>query len=96
MKLKDMKNEIKVLDITALLNRAKALKLEINDLVLDKNLNTIKDLKSVSKKKKELARVLTVMNQKRMIEGLESRDKSLESSEEKKKEVQKEKKGVKS
>lgn len=71
MKLKDFKNEIKVLDIAALAARAKAVQIDINDLVLDKNMNKLKDLKSISKKKKELARVLTVLNQKEMIASLE-------------------------
>lgn len=72
MKLRDFKNEIKVLDITALIQKAKALKAEIDDLVLDKNMNKLKDLKSISKNKKTLARVLTVLSQKKMIAKLES------------------------
>jgi ribosomal protein L29 len=71
MKLKDFKNEIKVLDITALMGRAKALKIELSDLVMDKNINRIKNLKSISGKRKDLARVLTTLNQKQMIESLE-------------------------
>ena len=94
MKLRDFKNEIKVLDITALLQKAEALKVEIGDLVLDKNMNKLKDLKSISKKKKEIARVLTVLNQKKMIEKLETGDKSLESGE-KAEETKKVKKGAK-
>lgn len=70
-KIKDMRNEIKVLDIAALVARTKALNIDINDLVLDKNTNKLKDLKSISKKRKELARVLTVLNQKEMIASLE-------------------------
>ena len=71
MKLKDFKNEIKVLDIPALVARSKALKIEINDLVMDKNINKLKDLKSIDKKRKHLARVLTTLNQKQMIASLE-------------------------
>lgn len=74
MKLRDLKNEIKVLDISALLAKAKALKVEINDLVLDKNMNKLKNLKVISKKKKELARVFTVLTQKEMIKNLESKE----------------------
>lgn len=73
MKLKDLKNEIKVLDIAGLIAKAKALKIEINDLVLDKNINKIKDLKSINKKRKEMARILTAMNVKKMIAGIESK-----------------------
>src|SRR3990167_11396527 len=71
VKLKEFKNEIKVLDIAALLAKVKALKIEINDLVLDKNMNKLKDLKVISKRKKELARVFTALSQKEMIEELQ-------------------------
>lgn len=91
MKLKDMKNEIKVLDIAALVVKSKALKIEINDLVLDKNINKLKDLKSINKKRKYLARVLTTLNQKQMIEKLESK----ESEATKESKVEKTKKGAK-
>lgn len=93
MKTRDFKNEVKTLDITALVQKAKALKVEIGDLVLDKNMNKLKDLKSISKKKKELARVLTVLDQKEMIRKLES--KGLEAAEESKVEKNEEKKGEK-
>jgi ribosomal protein L29 len=71
MKLKDFKNEIKGLDLTALINKAKALKVEINDLVLDKNINKMKNLKSINNRRKDLARVMTVMAQKQLIAMLE-------------------------
>lgn len=93
MKTRDFKNEVKTLDITALVQKAKVLKVEIGDLVLDKNMNKLKDLKSISKKKKELARVLTVLGQKEMIRKLES--KGLEAAEESKVEKNEEKKGEK-
>lgn len=94
MKLKDFKNEIKVLDVEALLAKAKALKIEINDLVLDKNISRVKNLKSISAKKKDLARILTVVNQKQAIAKLETNGNGLESGE-KTKEAKKEKKGAK-
>lgn len=84
MKLKDLKNEIKVLDIAALVSRAKALKIDLNDLVLDKNINKLKNLKSISKKRKEMARVLTAFNQKKMIEALEPKEILAEKKEDKK------------
>lgn len=85
MKLKDFKNELKVLDIAALVAKMKALKIEINDLILDKNMNKLKDLKVISKRKKELARVFTVLSQKEMITKLESNESKAtkESKEEK-------------
>lgn len=91
-----MKNEIKVLDVAALVSRAKALKIEINDLVLDKNINKMKNLKTINNKKKEIARVLTALNQKKLISKLETSDKGQESSEKsKEKKVEKAKKGEK-
>lgn len=84
MKLKDLKNEIKVLDIAALVSRAKALKIDLNDLVLDKNINKLKNLKSISKKRKEMARVLTAFNQKKMIEALEPKEIIAEKKEDEK------------
>jgi ribosomal protein L29 len=94
MKLKDIKNEIKVLDIAALVARAKALKIEINDLVLDKNINKLKDLKSIDKKRKHHARILTVLAQKQMIEALEPVE-SKESDEAKVEKTKTVKKGAK-
>lgn len=83
MKTRDFLNEIKTLDVKALVLKAKTLRGEIADLVLDKNMNKLKDLKSIDKKKKDLARTLTVLEQKKLIEKLESSGKSPESSEEK-------------
>lgn len=83
MKTKDLKNEIKVLDIAALIAKAKALNIEINDLVLDKNMNKLKDLKSISKKKKEMARILTALNQKQLIASLEPKAEKVVKTEEK-------------
>ncbi len=95
MKLKDLRNEIKVLDITALIARAKALKMEINDLVLDANINKIKDLKSINKKRKEMARVLTSMAQKKLIALLEPKTEAVEEKKEVKKTEKTEKGGKK-
>ncbi len=85
MKLKDLKNEIKVLDIAALVAKAKALKIEIGDLIMDKNISKLKDLKSIDKKRKHLARVLTTLNQKQMIEALEPEESKVEKTEKAKK-----------
>lgn len=82
-KLKDFKNEIKVLDVAALISRAKVLKVEIADLVLDLNINKLKDKKAISKKKKELARVLTVLTQKEMIGKLEPKAPEVKEEKEK-------------
>lgn len=81
------KNEfviVKGLDIKQLNQKAKALKKEIADLTMDKNMKKLKDLKQIDKKRKELAQVLTVMNQKQLLAKLElageTSDKRQESS----------------
>lgn len=94
MKLKDFKSEIKVLDIAALIVKAKALKIEISDLVMDKNISKLKNLKSISKKKKDLARILTTLTQKQMIGQLESKE-SEATKESKVEKTEKVKKGEK-
>ena len=76
--------QIKGLDLKELKVRAGTLREEIVNLILDKNMKKLKDLKKVSKKKKELAQVLTVKNQKELLTQLESRVENLESSGEKK------------
>ncbi|OGE19000.1 50S ribosomal protein L29 [Candidatus Daviesbacteria bacterium RIFCSPLOWO2_02_FULL_41_8] len=63
--------QIKALDLRELSARAKNLRTEIANLTLDKNMKKLKDLKMVSKKKKELAQVLTVMKQKELLIELE-------------------------
>lgn len=73
--------DIKNLDQKALLAKVLQLKDEIADLVLDKNLSKLKDLKSISKKKKDLAQILTVVKQKQLLEKLELGNTQSKSSE---------------
>lgn len=70
---KDDFAQIKGLDQKAILEKTREIRLEINDLVLDKNMNKLKDVKLIYKKRKDLARMLTVLNQKKIIEQLESK-----------------------
>jgi len=63
--------QIKSLDIKELIGKTKALKKEMADLFLDKNMKKLKDLKSISKKKKDLAQILTVLKQKELLKALE-------------------------
>lgn len=86
--------QIKGLDIKELKDKAKALKVDIGKLTMEKNMKKLKDLKTISKKRKDLAQVLTVIKQKELLGQLESRVESQESS--KKAEETKKKKGVKS
>ena len=62
---------IKGLDIKELRLKLKTFKKEIADLTMDKNMKKLKDLKSIDKKRKELAQVLTVLNQKQTLAKLE-------------------------
>ncbi len=70
MKRNDL-TDTKTLDVKALKDKAKSLRGEIADLVLDKNMNSLKDLKSISKKRKDLAQTLTILRQKQLLEMLE-------------------------
>lgn len=71
MKKEDF-DKVKNLDIKELRGKAKLLRKELADVVMDKHMNKLKDKKMVVKKKKELARVLTVMRQKELLGQLES------------------------
>lgn len=64
--------QIKGLETKELQVKAQALRSEIADLTLDKNMKKLKDLKMVSKKRKELARILTVAREKELLIQLES------------------------
>ena len=64
----------KGLDVKELGLKFKTLIGEIEELVLDKNMKKLKDLKAISKKKKEIAQILTVIKQKTLLEQLEARD----------------------
>lgn len=64
--------QIKTLNIKELSDKAKALKKEIAELGFDKNMKKLKDLKSISKKRKERAQILTVIGQKELLARLES------------------------
>lgn len=61
----------KGLDVKELKQKVSALRKEIAELVLDKNMKKLKDIKMISKKKKELAQVLTLMKQKEILAQLE-------------------------
>ena len=63
--------QIKALDLKELGVKAKSLKADIASLVVDKNMKKLKDIKSISKKRKDLAQVLTVLRQKQLLEQLE-------------------------
>ncbi len=62
--------DIKKMDMKGLLAQAVTIKKEIDVLKFDKNLNSLKNLKSISNKKHDLAQVLTVVRQLEIIETL--------------------------
>ncbi len=64
--------EVKSMDVKALAGRVKKLKEEVLELVIDKNMSKMADLKSIDKKRKEIAQILTVMRQKELLGQLEA------------------------
>lgn len=66
-------NQLKGLPTGELAEKAKSLKKEIADAIFDKNMKKLKDTKIVFKKRKVLAKVLTILRQKQLIEELESK-----------------------
>lgn len=71
MKRNDL-TQIKGLDLKELLVKAKSVREEIANLLLDKNMKKLKDIKMISKKRKDLAQILTIMRQKELIMLLEN------------------------
>lgn len=65
--------EIKVLEVVALSERIKKAKAELSDLVLEKNMKKLKDLRAVFKKRKDIAQMLTIMRQKKLLKELEDK-----------------------
>lgn len=66
--------EIKKANVTSLKERAVKLKNEVSDLYLEKAGGKLKNLKVIQNKRDDLARILTVLRQKEMIEKLEKTD----------------------
>ncbi|MBI2040010.1 50S ribosomal protein L29 [Candidatus Microgenomates bacterium] len=94
-------NLLKGLSIKELVKKANDLRKEISSLIIDKNMKKLKDTKSVFKKRKDLARVLTVIRQKQLLEELESKSQepqteSQEKQVSKEEKVSKARKGVNS
>ncbi|MDO8619363.1 MAG: 50S ribosomal protein L29 [Candidatus Daviesbacteria bacterium] len=63
--------EIKKMDIKEISVKMLAARQELLDLSLDKNMKKLKDLKSVAKKRKEIAQMLTVIRQKQLLGEIE-------------------------
>lgn len=67
--------EIKKMDLKTLKEKVKLIRKEITDLVIDKNMNKMPNLKSIKSKRNELAKTLTVLQQKQLMEVLEKQTK---------------------
>lgn len=63
--------EIKELDAKAIWLKIVSAKQELRDLILDKNMNKLKDTSVMRKKKQDIAQMLTVLNQKKLLDKLE-------------------------
>lgn len=74
MKRNDL-TEIKQLKVSEILIKVSAIKKELTDLVIDHNMKKNKDTKMMSKKRKDIAQMLTIVNQKRLLEELEMQNK---------------------
>ncbi len=70
--------EIKKLDLKELKERILVIISDIEQLTLDKNMGKLKDLKVISKKRKDLSQLLTIKRQKELLGELESRIKKSE------------------
>lgn len=66
-------SEIKLLEVKEILARVNSLRKELADLEIDKNMKKMKDVKIISKKRKDVAQMLTIAGQKRLLKELEER-----------------------
>lgn len=74
---------VKGLDIKELRSKVKAIKEEIADLTLDKNMKKLKNLKVISNKRNDIAQILTVMQQKILLAVLELKAAEVQKGEQK-------------
>lgn len=65
--------QLKTKTLPELLEKVREKRAEADNLVLDKGMNKLKDLKLIKKRKKDLAQILTVLRQKQLFESLESK-----------------------
>lgn len=66
-------SEVKLLEVKEILARVNSLRKELADLEIDKNMKKMKDVKIISKKRKDVAQMLTIAGQKRLLKELEER-----------------------
>lgn len=68
--------EIKKTDVKGLKERIAKVRGEVQDLYLDKNTGKLTNLRAIKNKRKDIAQMLTVLNQKIELEKLEKGDPS--------------------
>lgn len=64
---------MKNLGIKDLVEKIRGLKKDIANLVMEKNMKKLKDLKMISKKRKETAQILTLLKNKQLLAQLEEK-----------------------
>lgn len=70
MKRKEL-TEIRLLTTEEIIKKVKTFEQELEQLVLDKNRRLLKNIKLISKRKKEIAQILTILRQKELLKKLE-------------------------
>lgn len=63
--------EIKNIDIQALKGRMQHSNEEMQKLVLDKSINKLTDVKTLRRKRKDIAQIATILRQKELLKQLE-------------------------
>jgi ribosomal protein L29 len=66
--------DIKKMDVKDLSQRVTAIRKELQTLTLDKNIGKLTDRKVITKKRRDLAQILTVLSQKQMLKNLETQN----------------------
>ena len=64
-------NEMRKMDTKDLNARVEKMRKELQDLLIDRNSGKVSDLKAVSKKRHDIAQVLTVARQKEILAAVE-------------------------
>lgn len=65
--------EIKKMDIKDIEERIKSSNEEMQKLVLDKSINKLTDVKTLRRKRKDIAQISTILRQKELLNQLEER-----------------------
>ena len=63
--------DIKILSLKVLSDKVKQAQKDVADLILDKNTKKLKDVKVIFKKRKEIAKIMTIIKQKQLVGELE-------------------------